>query len=116
MSMNVYIYAERTVTARNKAGKKVREKQRQQFEALQTPTTVSYEIRAAGNQVQAYKDYVRSCGTVEKVPVYAPEDIWSENGPISYEEYNWAEEHIEEFDNWLSVMDEAGYNIVIEVW
>lgn len=116
MSMNIHIFAERTITARNKAGKKVREKQQQKFEVLQTPTKVSYEIKASGNPIQAYKDYVLSCGTVERVPIYAPEDIWSEKDPIRYEEYNWAEEHVGRFNEWLSTMDEAGYRIVVEVW
>ena len=115
MSMNVYITAERKITFKKKNGKRGGGIQTEKFDAVQTPTKVTYEIVGSSNPIQAYKDYVKTLSNPEKIPVYAEDDIWGEGEPVGHQDYDWAEEHLQRFDQWLTTMDEDGYRVKIEV-
>ena len=117
MSMNVYITAAREVTAKNKAGKEIKDEQVIKFDALQTPTTDTYAIVAAPNPTEAYIDWCleRAVGTDETYPVYAENDPFGENEPVGFETINFYREHVEEFRKWVDCMEEEGYTIKIEV-
>jgi hypothetical protein len=115
MSMNVFIKAERTVTFKKKNGRQGRDTQTTRFPALQTPTDVSYKIVASSNPVQAYIDWVKTTSRVEQLPVYAEDDIFGENDPIGFEEYDAAQEHIVKLAKWVQQIEEDGYTVKIEV-
>lgn len=115
MSMNVYITATRKITFKKKNGKRSGGIQTTKFDAVQTPTTVTYNIVGSTNPIQSYIDYVKTLSRVEKIPVYAETDIWGEGEPVSYDEYDWAAEHIANFQEWISTVEEDGYTVQIEV-
>ena len=115
MSMNVFIVATRQVEFKQKNGSTGKSEQHVTFNAVQTPTNVTYQIVKSDNPIQAYIDYVRSIGRVERMDVYADDDPFGHGDPVGYEEYNWAEDHIVEFNNWLARMDEENYTVTIEV-
>ena len=115
MSMNIYIVAEREVTAKATRSKFVQDIQRVKFDALQTSTIDTYNILRSENPVEAYVDYVKSCSRIEKLPVYAPDDPFGEREPIGFEEYDWAIGHAEEFKKWVAEMKWQGYTIKFEV-
>lgn len=117
MSLNVHIVAERTVTAKNKAGKRVTDTQVERFDAVQTPTQVSLEIAKSGNKKAAYIDYVKSCSFVEKLPIYDEDEDGFHNGHIiGWEDYDWTVNYLKEFEEWANEMEEAGFTIKFEVW
>jgi hypothetical protein len=114
MSMNVYITARREVVVVKTGEKSV---QTEHFDALQTPTKVTYEIVGSANPIQAYKDWVRETGKEceREELVYADDDIFCERDPIGTEMYNPADSHLEDFDHWLESMEKNGYEVQIEV-
>lgn len=114
MSMNVYIVAEREVTAKVR-GKFVPDIQRIRFDAVQTPTIDTYNIVRSENPTEAYIDYVKSCSNIQKFPVYASDDIFNEREPIGFEEYDWTIGHVEEFQKWVTDNRRQGYEIKFEV-
>lgn len=114
MSMNVYIVAEREVQV-NIGGKIITDIQCTRFDAVQTPTKVTYDIVKSENPLEAYIDYVKSRSSIQKVPVYAPDDIFGEREPIRFEDYDWSTSHIEGFRAWVVEMTSKGYEIKFEV-
>lgn len=117
MSMNVYVTATREVTAKNKAGKVIKDEQIVKFDALQTPTTDTYKIVEAACPAQAYIDWclARAVGTDETYPVYAADDHLCEKEPIGFETINFYREHAAEFRKWVDSVEEEGYTVKIEV-
>ena len=116
MSMNIYIYATREISFKDKKGKKKTETQATVFNALQTPTEVTYEIVESSNPAQVYIDWVlRRCSVDEQWPVYADDDFMQEREPIGVEIINQGKEHVEKFRQWMIWMEEKGYEIKYEV-
>lgn len=115
MSMNVYITASRKITFKKKNGKRGGGIQTLSFNALQTPTNVTYKIVNSADPKQEYIEWVKSCGRVEQIPVYEEDDIFGEKEPIRYDEYDWAAEHIELFEQWIVDVEEEGYAVKFEV-
>ena len=113
MSMNVYIEAVRKITYRNKAGKRKTDTQRIKFNAVQTPSKVTYEILESADPAEAYREYIRSRSCVEQEPIYAADDIMCENEPIGYQDYDWTVEHLSKFDEWVRTVEEDGYTVEI---
>ena len=115
MSMNVCIEAVRKITYRNKAGKRKTDTQRIKFNAVQTPSKVTYEILESPNPVEAYREYIRSRSCIEREPIYAKDDIMCENKPIGYQDYDWTVDHLSRFDEWVKAAEEEGYTIEISM-
>jgi hypothetical protein len=116
MSMNIYIYAARVVSFKDKKGKKQTETQVTVFDALQTPTEVTYEIVKSNDPAQVYIDWVlRRCSVDEQWPTYTDDDFMQEREPIGVEIVNQGKEHVEKFKQWMIWMEEKGYEIKYEV-
>ena len=113
MSTNIHISAEREVQV-IKTGKV--SKQTIYFGEGQTPTDVTYQIMAAEDKVQAYKDWVLSISEDVEEPVYAEDDIFQEDEPIGTETYNSGKEHVAKLDAWLKEALEEGYDIEFYAW
>lgn len=111
MSININIFAERKITFKKKNGKRSSEMQSVSFDCWQTPTDVTNLIMASDNPLNAYIDFVRSRSNPEKLPVYAEDDIFGENDPIGYTDYDPAEEHINMLQKWIEEKEENGYTI-----
>ena len=112
MSMNIYITAVRNVTAKNKKGDIVHDKQVKKFEAIQTPSDVSYQIQDSENPKQTYIDFINNW---REYPIYADDDLFGEKEPIGIEQLSWTEEHINQFINWIEEYEEQGYTINYDV-
>lgn len=87
------------------------------FDQRQTPTRVTWDIMESADKVQTYKDWVlRECSRDEEVPVYAEDDVFGEGDPVGVEIYNAGKEHLEEFDAWLKMCEEEGFEVRAEAW
>jgi hypothetical protein len=113
MSTNIHIVAEREVQV-IKTGKI--SKQTFHFSEWQTPTKITYQIAAAADKVQAYKDWVLSISEDTEEPIYAEDDVFNEEEPIGTRTYNSGKEHCAELDQWVKEVTEEGYDIEFEVW
>ena len=114
MSTNIHFVAAREVRV-VKTGKT--NTQEIQFDELQTPTSVTWEIMRSANPVQTYKDWVlRECSRDEEFPVFAEDDVFGERDPVGVEIYNAGREHIEKFDAWLKMCAEEGFDVRAEAW
>jgi hypothetical protein len=116
MSMNIYIYATRVVSFKDKKGKKKTETQVTVFDALRTPTEVTYEIVKSNDPAQVYIDWVlRECSVDIHCPVYADDDFLQLGEPIGVEIVNQGKGHVTKFRQWMIWMEEKGYEIKYEV-
>lgn len=109
MSMNIHIIAFRKVYT--KSGRE--SEQSEFFNCYQTPTVVSEAILDSDNPIQAYKEWVLSNGCDKEIVVYAEDDIFGENTPIGTDIVNYAKQHCEELDDWISKMEEEEYEIKV---
>ena len=114
MSMNIDICAERKVTYEVNGVTKT-DIQEKDFGAWQTPTLVTYDILAQPNPLQAYIDWVVGMRDVQKMPVYADDDVFCQEEPIGFEDYCAADEHIQELKSWLEEMKRDGYTVLVEM-
>ena len=89
--------------------------QRTKFNAIQTPTNVTYEIVDSTDPAQAYIDYVKACSKPVKEPIYADGDIFGERDPIGFRDYDWTVEHIEEFRQWRESVERDSYTVKFEI-
>jgi S-adenosylmethionine synthetase len=116
MSMNIMITAERKITFKNKAGKQCTGTQIEFFNALQTPTEVTFKILHSADQVKTYIDWVLAeCSQDEISPVYAEADIFQEREPVGTEVWNHGKEHVEDFKKWMTEVEEQGFTVKFEV-
>lgn len=111
MSLNFNIRAERKISFKKKDGKRSSEIQLVSFDCIQTPTKVTEHIMATAQPINAYIDYIRSLSKPERMPVYAEDDYFCENGIISYVDYDWTIEHIDLLNKWIFDQEEQGYTI-----
>lgn len=115
MSMNIEIIAVRNITAIYKNGKSVIEEQQDRFNCIQTPTEVTYNIINVDDKKQAYIDYVKSLSNPQQQAVYADNDIF-ETGPIiRYNTYDWTIDHLEQFEEWVTDVENRGFTIEYEM-
>ena len=116
MSMNIMITAERKVSFKNKAGKRCTSIQTVKFDALQTSTSVTYEIVESNSPATVYIDWVLSqCSRDETFPIYADDDIFQEREPVGFEIYNFGKEHVQKFSEWMTEVEEQGFTVKFEV-
>ena len=116
MSTNIHIYGERDILVIKTQKTEV---QTIKFEGVyQTSTKESYMIMESPDRVHAYKDIIMSKGWAvdEEVPVYADDDIFGEHDPIDTKIVNSGKEHIQQFDEWLKMCSEEGYDVYFEAW
>ena len=117
MSMNVRIFAKRVIYSETKHGKQ-QIIQAVDFQAQQTPSDVTYQIVESDDPKQVYSDWIRwmqyTNPTVHYNPIFAPDDVFGEREPIGYEEYNWAEDHINELNRWCEEVEDDGYTVKFE--
>ena len=116
MSTNIHIYAERDIfvlkTKRNDV-------QTIKFEQVwQTSTIDTRMIMESSDKIQAYKDWVmtRKCSVDREEPVYADDDYFQEREPIGVEIVNEGKDHIHDFEEWLEMCSEYGYDVYFEAW
>ena len=113
MSMNINFVATREIQV-VKTGKI--EVQTETADVWQTPTKVSYEIKAASDPVKAYFDWVLQQSQDEQVEVYAEDDVWCEGPVVGYKTYNPGKNHVNELGEWIRSVEEEGYTVKCEVW
>lgn len=82
----------------------------------QTPTEVSYKIKAAPDPMQAYRGWVLRLSSEQQEPIYGPDDVFNEGPIVGYETFHPGKLHLEDFDSWLSKMRDEGYTVEVEVW
>lgn len=104
MSINLHLEAQ--IDAISKVG---RHRIRDTFGLRQTPTKITERILNSKNIKQEYITWVLENSYVEKIEIYAPEDVFEELEPIGYEERNYSEEHTKDLDKWL--LDHEGWKI-----
>jgi hypothetical protein len=115
MSMNIMITATREITFKNKAGNACTGDMFRYFNALQTPTQVTYDILASSDPVKTYTDWVLAeCSQDQISPVFADDDTFQEREPVGTEVWNAGKEHVEEFRAWIKEVEEKGYTIKFE--
>lgn len=112
MSMNVFFEATREIQVIKTGRVEIQTATRSVW---QTPTKVTYAIMESPNPIEACKAWVLTQGQNIKIPVYADDDFWEERGPIGFREYNEAEEHVRELDQWLKDMEEGGWTVKVEM-
>ena len=105
MSMNLYLRAE--LLAATKIGKKVIH---ESFDLWQTPTDVTRDCIASGNPEDVYRQWITERRRVDKLPCYAPGDLFGEGPVVGYEEYCVADAHLDALDTWLE--EHNGWDII----
>lgn len=113
MSMNVNWIATRKIRV-VKTGRLT--EQTISFDALQTPTKVSYEIQKSADPQQAYIDWALSYSKPTPMPIYADDDLFGEGQPIDHELYCPYLEHVARFREWIAECEQNGYTVKVEVW
>lgn len=87
------------------------------FDVFQTPARVTHEIMASEDRAQAYKAWVlRECSQDQEFDVFAEDDVWEERDPVGKRIYNAGKEHIENFEAWLKMCEEEGFEVRAEAW
>ena len=115
MSINIHIFAQRKITFKKKNGKRSGAIQEIVFPAWQTPTDVSRAIMRSHNPAQEYKDWIaRECSRDDFLFVYAEDDPFEEREPVGTVEFNQGKEHLKEFEEWLEMCDEEGFEVRFE--
>ena len=114
MSTNIHFIATREVQV-IKTGKI--NTQEIKFNEWQTPSDVTRKIMASADPVQAYKDWILTeCSIDVETDVFAEDDIFQERDPIGKEVFNAGKEHVAEFEQWLNMCSEEGFEVRAEAW
>jgi hypothetical protein len=113
MSINVHFLASREIYIPSVKKTEVQEIYFEQ--AWQTSTKETMTIKSSDNPIQAYTDWVLARNLTETINIYEEDDYFCDN-PIGTKIHNYSEEHIEVFENWLSLCKENGYSVIIECW
>ena len=77
----------------------------------QTPTEVTMKILASSDPVKEYFDWVQTCSKIYYAPVYAPDDLFCENDPVSFVPVDHAQEHIKQFTTLMNLYKDEGYEL-----
>lgn len=108
MSMNIAFQAIRKIKV-VKTGKT--ETQTNYFkQVIQTPTDITYQIIKSKDPFQAYRDYVLDTCQDYESEIFADDDFWGDE-PIGKEMCNDGPEYVRWFDEWLTSVQEAGYEV-----
>ena len=67
------------------------------------------------DKAAAYIEYIKSLSNPEQLAVYAEDDILGEGTPVKYIHYDWTEEHVNTFIEWMNTVEEDGYTVRFEV-
>ena len=116
MSINVHIRAERKISFKDKNGKRRSDTQSIIFNCWQTPSEVSRNIMASANPVDQYIEWVKSLAQVERIGIYADDDILCEGPIIGYDAYCAADEHIDKLKSWIAEAECDGYTVLVDAW
>ena len=77
----------------------------------QTPTEVTMKILASSDPVKEYFDWVQTHSKIYYEPVYAPDDLFCENDPVSFVPVDHAQEHIKQFTTLMNLYKDEGYEL-----
>ena len=77
----------------------------------QTPTEVTMKILASSDPVKEYFDWVQTHSNIHYEPVYAPDDLFCENDPVSFAPVDYAQEHIKQFTTLMNQFKDEGYEL-----
>ena len=77
----------------------------------QTPTEVTMKILASSDPVKEYFDWVQTHSNIHYEPVYAPDDLFCENDPVSFVPVDHAQEHIKQFTTLMNRYKDEGYEL-----
>lgn len=115
MSTNIHFIATREVQV-IKTGKI--NTQEIKFNEWQTPSDVTRKIMASADPVQAYKDWILTeCSIDVETDVFDEDDIiFQDRDPIGKEVFNAGKEHVAEFEQWLNMCSEEGFEVRAEAW
>ena len=87
------------------------------FNEWQTPSDVTRKIMASTDPIQAYKDWILTeCSIDFETNVFAEDDIFQERDPIGKEVFNAGKEHVAEFEQWIKMCAEEGFEVRAEAW
>ena len=106
--MNILIDAQRQVQV-IKTGKII--EQRIRFDAWETPTQVTMQILNSKDPASVFKDWVLTACEDHTVAVFAEDDVWEEGEPIGTKIENFGKEHVAEFESWLKMCEEEGFEV-----
>jgi hypothetical protein len=93
----------------NKTGKL--DFQRTEFDLYQTPSTVTREILASDNHVQAYRDWVNSFREEIQEPIYKKDDFFEEGEIVGYKTVCHEDDHLKDLDAFIKDCEEEGYEL-----
>ena len=111
--MNIHISRSMVVTTPTGIEKMIEEN----FDCIQTPTNISYQIINSENPIESYKNWViENYGEDETFAIYAEDDPFGEKEPIRYSIINDGKEHNKRLNYWLQESENEGYEVEIEVW
>lgn len=115
MSINIHFIATREVQV-IKTGKI--NTQEIKFNEWQTPSDVTRKIMASVDPFQAYKDWILTeCSIDVETDVFDEDDIiFQDRDPIGKEVFNAGKEHVAEFEQWLNMCSEEGFEVRAEAW
>lgn len=120
MSMNIHFNMVRnTIQIFRKPGKNggkgktIRQKVKnvEGLPVWQTPTEVTMKILASSDPVKTYFDWVQNHSNIHYEPVYAPDDLFCENDPVSFVPVDHAQEHIKQFITLMNQYKDEGYEL-----
>ena len=77
----------------------------------QTPTEVTMKILASSDPVKEYFDWVQTHSNIHYEAVYAPDDLFCENDPVSFVPVDHAQEHIKQFTTLMNLYKDEGYEL-----
>jgi len=115
--MNIEILAKRQVSYPLPNGEQGSDCQVETYDAVvQTRTADTYAILATENPLEAYRSLIKEMGKNSKSlePVYADHDLFHEEEPIGYEEYDFSVGHLEGLDYWVKDHQDKGFKIILE--
>lgn len=108
MSINIFITAQRPITFTKKNGEVGNDIQVLKFDALQTPTDVSWKIVGSKAPLQEYVEWVMEEFDIdEQVATYDDEDNF-----VEFIAVNYAKIHLEELTKWVDEVEDNGYKVV----
>ena len=114
MSINIHFEATRDIVVVKTGATEI---QSERFrEVCQTPSKVTDKILKSADPFQAYRDWVLENQEDQSEPMYADDDVFHTGPIVGYETFNYGKEHIKDFDGWLKMMEEGGYEVVPEGW
>lgn len=119
MSMNICIESVGDIKYPNGKVKKARN----MFDAIQTPTKISYKIINSKDPLNEYFSYILSLSEPElDLSFYNYEDLYNyevnevlKEGTYYYTPTDWAYDHMERLKYWILEQEELGFKIEISV-